>query len=244
MEEEDRIGGAEAGGRDVPEGPARRARAWPSWRSARRSRRSARSPSDPTQVQEAVDAPHPRRGDAVLRRGGRGARADPRRAGPPRGPGPDRRRGHVQPDRHARLGDRRRPPARPAGPHARASAPRTRSRATPSAGWPRRPAASTTRPGRPTSSGRSTSSSPSGSGRATPWSTGPTASSPTAPSGPSASSTAPSRQAGETAVFIPGMVVPAPGWPRLFLALVLGLLVLGAGAPACSPVGDRTVRTG
>ena len=44
---------------------------------------------------------------------------------------------------------------------------RTRSRARPSAGWPARPAASTTRRGRPTSSGRSTSSSPSGSVPAT-----------------------------------------------------------------------------
>jgi VWFA-related protein len=34
------------------------------------------------------------------------------------------------------------------------------------------------------------------------------------------------RQAGETAVFIPGMVVPAAGWPRLFLALVAGLIGL------------------
>ena len=32
--------------------------------------------------------------------------------------------------------------------------------------------------------------------------------------------------AGETAVFIPGMVVPAAGWSRLFLALVIGLGVL------------------
>ncbi len=32
-----------------------------------------------------------------------------------------------------------------------------------------------------------------------------------------------SRVVGETAVFIPGMVVPAAGWPRLFLALVLTL---------------------
>jgi VWFA-related protein len=31
------------------------------------------------------------------------------------------------------------------------------------------------------------------------------------------------RQAGETAVFIPGMVVPAPGWSGLFLALVAAL---------------------
>jgi VWFA-related protein len=32
-----------------------------------------------------------------------------------------------------------------------------------------------------------------------------------------------SRQVGQTAVFIPGMVVPAAGWPRLFLALVAAL---------------------
>lgn len=32
-----------------------------------------------------------------------------------------------------------------------------------------------------------------------------------------------SRQVGQTAVFIPGMVVPAGGWPRLFLALVAAL---------------------
>jgi VWFA-related protein len=35
-----------------------------------------------------------------------------------------------------------------------------------------------------------------------------------------------SKQAGETKVFIPGMVVPAAGWPRLFLALVATLAVL------------------
>ncbi len=35
-----------------------------------------------------------------------------------------------------------------------------------------------------------------------------------------------SRQAGETTVFVPGMVVPAPGWPRLFLLLVVGLWFL------------------
>lgn len=34
-------------------------------------------------------------------------------------------------------------------------------------------------------------------------------------------------KAGETAVFIPGMVVPAAGWSRLFLALLLALVVLG-----------------
>lgn len=35
-----------------------------------------------------------------------------------------------------------------------------------------------------------------------------------------------SKQVGETAVFIPGMVVPAAGWPRLFLALLAGLVVI------------------
>ncbi|WP_165243630.1 vWA domain-containing protein [Paludisphaera soli] len=35
-----------------------------------------------------------------------------------------------------------------------------------------------------------------------------------------------SRQAGETAVFIPGMVVPAAGWSPLFLALAAGLAAL------------------
>lgn len=35
-----------------------------------------------------------------------------------------------------------------------------------------------------------------------------------------------SRQAGEIAVFIPGMVVPAAGWSRLFLALVAVLAIL------------------
>ncbi len=34
------------------------------------------------------------------------------------------------------------------------------------------------------------------------------------------------RQAGETAVFIPGMVVPAPNWSPLFVALVVALAVL------------------
>ena len=38
------------------------------------------------------------------------------------------------------------------------------------------------------------------------------------------------RQAGETAVFIPGMVVPAGGWPGLFLA-ILATLGLLAGLP-------------
>jgi hypothetical protein len=35
-----------------------------------------------------------------------------------------------------------------------------------------------------------------------------------------------SREAGETAVFIPGMVVPAAGWSPLFLALAGGLAAL------------------
>jgi Ca-activated chloride channel family protein len=35
-----------------------------------------------------------------------------------------------------------------------------------------------------------------------------------------------SEKAGETAVFIPGMVVPAAGWSRLFLGLVFGLVLL------------------
>ena len=39
-----------------------------------------------------------------------------------------------------------------------------------------------------------------------------------------------SRSVGESAVFIPGMVVPAPGWPGLFLALVLGLFVVSGAA--------------
>lgn len=39
-----------------------------------------------------------------------------------------------------------------------------------------------------------------------------------------------SRSVGESAVFIPGMVVPAPGWPGLFLALVLGLFVISGAA--------------
>lgn len=33
-------------------------------------------------------------------------------------------------------------------------------------------------------------------------------------------------KAGETAVFIPGTVVPASGWPRLFVALVVGILAV------------------
>ncbi|WP_406696650.1 VWA domain-containing protein [Singulisphaera sp. Ch08] len=37
-----------------------------------------------------------------------------------------------------------------------------------------------------------------------------------------------SRKAGETAVFIPGMVVPAGGWPHLFLLLVAVLICLAA----------------
>ena len=36
------------------------------------------------------------------------------------------------------------------------------------------------------------------------------------------------KKAGETAVFIPGMVVPAAGWPRLFLGLLGGLVLLAA----------------
>ena len=36
------------------------------------------------------------------------------------------------------------------------------------------------------------------------------------------------RQAGETAVFIPGMVVPAGGWPGLFLAILATLALLAA----------------
>jgi len=36
------------------------------------------------------------------------------------------------------------------------------------------------------------------------------------------------KRAGETAVFIPGMVVPAPGWSPLFLGLVSGIAALMA----------------
>ena len=39
-----------------------------------------------------------------------------------------------------------------------------------------------------------------------------------------------SRSVGESAVFIPGMVVPAPGWPGLFLALICGLFVVSWAA--------------
>ena len=47
------------------------------------------------------------------------------------------------------------------------------------------------------------------------------------------------RQAGETAVFVPGMVVPAAGWPRLFIGLVLGLFIWQSpqdGSPGALPV--------
>jgi hypothetical protein len=37
-----------------------------------------------------------------------------------------------------------------------------------------------------------------------------------------------SRQAGQTAIFIPGMVVPAGGWSALFLALAVLLMALAA----------------
>ena len=35
-----------------------------------------------------------------------------------------------------------------------------------------------------------------------------------------------SRSVGESAVFIPGMVVPAPGWPLLFVGLICGLVFI------------------
>jgi hypothetical protein len=50
-----------------------------------------------------------------------------------------------------------------------------------------------------------------------------------------------SREAGETAVFVPGMVVPAAGWPRLFLVL-LALLAALAALPGW--VASRTARSG
>ncbi len=49
---------------------------------------------------------------------------------------------------------------------------------------------------------------------------------------------APEAMAGETAVFVPGMVVPADGWPGLFLVLVLGL-----GGLALLPTALRRKRT-
>ncbi len=53
-------------------------------------------------------------------------------------------------------------------------------------------------------------------------------------------SLAPAASAGETAVFIPGMVVPAPGWPGLFLVLVA---VLG-GLVFLPHLGRRAVDPG
>jgi Ca-activated chloride channel homolog len=41
-----------------------------------------------------------------------------------------------------------------------------------------------------------------------------------------------SQVAAETAVFIPGMVVPASGWPRLFILLILGLSCLAIAPSA------------
>lgn len=52
-----------------------------------------------------------------------------------------------------------------------------------------------------------------------------------------------SRQVGETAVFVPGMVVPAPGWPRLFLGLIFALFIL-AVAPGRLFRSETTPRAG
>ena len=94
-------------------------------------------------------------------------------------------------------------------------------------------------PQRRTSSGRSTRPSPPASAPATPWSTRATAASPTAPSAPSSSSTAAAARPAETAVFIPGMVVPAAGWSTLFLFLIVLLTGL-----ACLPAWLRRRAAG
>ena len=182
--------------------------------------------TDRGQIKTAVDALEPagatRFYDAVAV-GPRDARP---RDGPPRRPCTDGRRRHVQPVGHPRFGDR----GRPKGSGCRSTRwgwePRKRSRATTCAVWPSRPAASTTRPVTPTSSARFTNRSRSGSVRAIRWSIRATASFPTARCGRCASSIAAARTAGETAVFIPGMVVPAGGWSPLFLALAGALTVL------------------
>ena len=128
----------------------------------------------------------------------------------------------------ARRSDRWSP--RPAGSGSRSTpwawATSGRSPSSPSPAWRPRPAVSTTWPATPASSGRSTRRSPAGSGRATAWPTRPTARSPTARSGRSGSRYEKAAQAAETAVFIRGMVVPAAGWSRLFLALLAGLGLL------------------
>ena len=73
----------------------------------------------------------------------------------------------------------------------------------------------------PTSSARSTNRSPSGSMRVIRSCIRATARFPTARSGRCGSSIARStKSAGETAVFIPGMVVPSGGWSPLFLGLL------------------------
>ena len=127
----------------------------------------------------------------------------------------------------ARLGDRRRPRGSACRSTRSASGPRTRSRATPPHGWPPRPAASTTRPAQADQlrtiyeelaerlrssyslAYRTDRRLPDGTLRPV-----------------RVAYRAKAARAAETAVFIPGMVVPAAGWSRLFLALLVGLGLL------------------
>ena len=66
-----------------------------------------------------------------------------------------------------------------------------------------------------------------------------TAACPTARSAPSSSSTGAAARPAETAVFIPGMVVPAAGWSPLFLFLIVLLTAL-----ACLPAWLRRRAAG
>ena len=104
-----------------------------------------------------------------------------------------------------------------------------RSRAATFAGWRVPPEGNIILPAMPASCGRSMNRSPSGYGRATRWSIRAIGNWPMAHFAPFAFFiVAARRSAGETAIFIPGMVVPAGGWPLLFLGLlcVLGVLLV------------------
>ena len=132
----------------------------------------------------------PARGDPLLRRGGRGARADRQGAGPPRRAGPDRRRGHLQPVGHldSVIAAGRGELGLPVHTLGLGSEDEIESDAL------RRLAVDDPRPVLPGPPGRPAPRDLRGArraarGRATAWSTGPTAASPTAPSGRSGSST-------------------------------------------------------
>ena len=101
-----------------------------------------------------------------------------------------------------------------------------RSRSTPSESWPSRRAGSTSRPPIPNASAPSTRNWPAAWGPATACRYLTDRKLPDGTLRPIRVSYRASRHVGEAAVFVRGMVVPAAGWSRLFLALLAGLGLL------------------